>query len=112
MKISSREVQEVTVLDLSGDFSRRETYVSVRERVRGLLADDKKKILINLAGLERMDSGGLATLVEAFVSTRKQDGALKLVNVSDRIRKLLTLTKLVSLFEIHDTEEQALASFQ
>lgn len=110
--IKMRETQGVAVLELRGAFTLPEDYACLRAQVKELLAAEKKKILVDMAGLSSIDSGGIGTLVEALVSIRKWGGELKLVHVSEKIKKPFLLTNLATFFEMHASEEEALASFQ
>lgn len=111
LSIKIREIQGVTVLELEGDFTLPSGYASLRERIKQLLADQRKKIVIDLARVAKIDSGGLGVLVEALVSVRKWSGELKLAHVSEQVRKLFLLTNLETFFEMYPTEEEARASF-
>lgn len=112
LKINIRESQGVTILDLSGDFTSPQAYTGVREQVKQLLSTGQAKLIINLAEVRQLDSGGLGTLVEAATSVRKRARELRLANAPEKIKRVFILTNLASFFEMHDTEEQALASFR
>lgn len=112
MSVNVREVRAVTVLDLSGDFVSPEGYELLRDRVKQLLADDQKQILVNLANVKFMDSGGLGTLLESLISTRKQGGELKLASLNERVQRLLEITRLKAAFDIYANEQEAIASFK
>ena len=109
--IKTRESQGVAVLELRGALTLPEDYACLRAQVKELLATQKKKILMDMAKLDVIDSGGLGTLVEALVSIRKWGGELKLVHVEEKIKKPFLLTNLATFFEMHGSEEEALASF-
>lgn len=112
MNINIRETQGVTLLELSGHFIAPEGCESVRKQVKQLLTTNQKNILLDLAKVTVIDSGGLGTLVESLVSTRRWGGELKLVNVTEKIRKPFVLTRLVTFFEMYENEAEALASFK
>lgn len=110
--IAAREVQGVTVLDLSGGLVLGEDCDRLVKEVKQLLKANKKHILLNLGKVDRLDSSGLGALAEVQFSMRKRGGQLRLVNVTERIRQLLSVTKLASYFEIAGSEEEAVASFK
>lgn len=110
MTISSREVNGVTVLDLSGRLVLGEGTSVLRDTIRDILAKGKKRILINLEKVPYIDSSGLGELTTCFTSTRRQDGQLKLVNLSPKVHGLLQITKLNTVFEVFDNEAAALKS--
>lgn len=112
MKINSKEVLGATVLELSGSFTEPEGYALVRHQVKQLLAVGRNRILLDLAKVSEIDSGGLGTLVEAQVSIRRRNGQMKLANLTPRVRKPFELTRLVSFFEMHESPDQALADFK
>ena len=112
LSINAREVQAVTVLDLSGDFMSPEGHESLREHVKQLLARNKKHILLHLANVGQIDSGGLGTLVQVVVSSGKQGGKVKLLNPSAVIQVALEMTGLIRMLDVYPTEPEALASFK
>jgi len=99
-------------VDLSGRITQGEASVAVRDVIKDLLSKGNKKILLNLAEVNFIDSSGIGVLVSSFSTVRSQGGELKLVNPSKRIRDLLQITKLYSLFDVKDDETTALGSFQ
>ena len=109
--IHEREVGDVTVLDLSGKITIGEGSVQLREAVRGLLERGKKQVLINLGGVDYVDSSGIGELVSCFTTTKNQGGQLKLLNLTKKIRDLLQITKLLTVFETFDDEAEAIRSF-
>lgn len=112
LRIVTREANGVTVIDLSGKIILGDdSSGALRERIKQLLAQNKKKILINLAQVNFIDSAGVGTLVSAYTSTRAQDGDLKLVNVTKRFQETLQVTRLLTVFEVYGSETEALASF-
>lgn len=112
MKISSRESNGVSVLDLNGPLVLGDGTVALREQIRGLLAKGSKLILLNLKGVPYIDSCGIGELVSSFTSVRRQGGDLKLVNLEKRVHGILQITKLHTVFEVYDNEAKALQSFQ
>jgi len=111
MDIKERVVGGVSVLDLSGKIVLGEGDGQIRDRIKDLLADGQRKILLNLGEVNYIDSAGLGALISSYTTTKRQGGQLKLVNLTKRIQDLLAITKLITVFETYDNEGQALASF-
>jgi len=112
LTIASREVDGVTVLDLSGRITLGEGSVQLREAVRDLIAKGQKSILLNLEEVNYIDSSGLGELVSAFTTSKNQDATLKLLKLTQKVHDLLQLTKLYTVFEVFDDEAKAIASFR
>jgi len=104
-------VSGVIVLDLRGRIVLGPETEALRERVRRLLEAGHTRIVLNLEEVNYMDSSGLSTLVSSFTSVRMQGGELKLLNLTKRIRDLLLITKLSTVFEVYDSLEAARRSF-
>src|SRR5258707_14995660 len=100
MKVSTRQVDGVTILDLSGRITLGEGSVTLRDTVRDLLAKGQKKILMNLGDVNYIDSSGIAELVSAFTTVRNQVGELKLLNLTKKVHNLLQITKLYTVFDV------------
>ncbi len=83
----------------------------LKDKVQSLLQQDRRQILIDLASVSYVDSAGLGELVQAYATTKNRGGALKLVNVTKRLKDLLVVTKLLTVFDTFDDEASALASF-
>ena len=111
LQSSTRQVEGVTIVDLSGRITLGESSV-VRDVVNDLMSKGNKKILLNLVDVNFIDSSGIGVLVSGFTSVRSQSGELKLLNPTKRIRDLLQITKLHSLFDVKDDEATAVASFR
>ena len=111
MDIKERVVSGVSVLDLSGKIVLGEGDGQIRDRIKDLLADGQKRILLNLGDVNYIDSAGLGALISSYTTTKRQGGQLKLVNLTKRIHDLLAITKLITVFDTYDNEAQALASF-
>jgi anti-sigma B factor antagonist len=111
MTASTRVVGGVTIVDLSGRIVLGEGSAGVRDLVRELISEGIRKILLNLRNVDYVDSSGLGELVCAFTSMRSHGGELKLLHVTRRVRSLLQITKLISIFEITDDEAASLDSF-
>ena len=99
-------------MDLSGRITLGEASVVVRDVINDLMGKGNKKILLNLVKVDYIDSSGIGVLVSGFSTVRGQGGELKLVNLSKRIRDLLHITKLYSLFDVKDDEAASVASFR
>ncbi|MBI4462251.1 MAG: STAS domain-containing protein [Acidobacteria bacterium] len=112
IKVSKRDVGGVVVLDLSGRITLGEPSAHLRETLRQLLGQGQKKILLNLAEVAYIDSSGLGELVSGFTTVKNQGGQLKLLNLTKKVNDLLQVTKLYTVFEVHDNEASAVQSFQ
>ena len=111
MKASTRQVDGVTIVDLSGRITLGEGSVVLRDTVKDLLGKGQKKILLNLGDVSYIDSSGIGELVSAFTSVRNQGGQLKLLHLTKKVHDLLQITKLYTVFEVFDDEATAIASF-
>ena len=111
MQITERSIGEVTVLDLQGKLTMEDGAELLRDKVASVVFQGRSKILLNLAGVAYVDSGGLGVLVRCSLGARKANGAVKLANLTSRITDLLTITKLLTVFDTFDSEEKGLASF-
>jgi anti-sigma B factor antagonist len=111
MTVSERPVGSVTILDVVGDVKLDEGAGQLRDKVRSLLQQGRTKLLVNLAGVPYIDSAGLGELVQAYAVAGRSGGALKLVSATKRLRDLLVITKLATVFEMFDDESVALNSF-
>jgi anti-sigma B factor antagonist len=108
---SSREAGGVTVLDLEGRITLGEGSALLRELIRGQLSGGHTKILINLAGINYIDSSGLGELVSGYRAVKGRGGEMKLMNLNKKVSDLLQITKLYTVFDIHNNEAEAVASF-
>ena len=111
VKISTRQVDGVTVLDMSGRITLGEGSVQLRDAVRDLLSKGQKHILLNLGDVTYIDSSGIGELVSAFTTVKNQGGELKLLNLTKKVHDLLQITKLYTVFDIKDDEATAIKSF-
>ncbi|HKP11074.1 MAG TPA: STAS domain-containing protein [Blastocatellia bacterium] len=111
LTINQRQAGDVTILDLSGKITIGEGSVQLREAVRGLLESGNKKILLNLGDVSYVDSSGIGELVSSYTTTSNNGGHLKLLNLTKKIQDLLQITKLLTVFQVYDSEQDALASF-
>ena len=112
LKITKRQNKNVTILDLSGKIQIGESSTELRTSLRGLAQEGEKNILLNLADVSQIDSSGLGEFVGGSASLRRNGGEIKLLNLSERVNDLMTLTKLLTVFEIYENEEVAVNSFQ
>ena len=112
MKVSSRQVNGVTVVDMMGRITLGEGSVVLRDTIRDLLGKGEKKILLNLGNVTYIDSSGIGELVSAFTSVRNQGGELKLLNLTKKAHDLLQITKLYTVFDIRDDETAAVGAFK
>jgi anti-sigma B factor antagonist len=107
LKITSREMDDVAVLDLDGRIVLGEESSTLRETVKGLLAAGRKKIVLNLSNVTQIDSSGLGTLVAAHSSAKAAGASLRLCNLGARFNELLQVTKLYTVFDVSDNEADA-----
>lgn len=112
LTIASRQVDGVTVLDLSGRITLGEGSVQLRDAVRDLIGKGHKDILVNLEDVNYIDSSGLGELVSAYTTARNQSAKLKLLKLTKKVHDLLQLTKLYTVFDIYDDEASAIGSFK
>ena len=110
MDTKVRQVDGVTVLDLSGKITLGEASGKLRSAVQDALGSSKK-ILLNLADVNYIDSAGLGELVSAFTTVKNAGGELKLLNLTKKVRDLLVITKLLTVFDVKDNEQEAIHSF-
>jgi anti-sigma B factor antagonist len=112
MQIAEREVGAVTILDLSGKITLGEGDTLLRDKLHSLLHRSKKSVLLNLGDISYVDSAGLGALVGAYTTVTREGGSLKLVNVTKKLQDLLSITKLLTVFESFDSEDEALRSYK
>jgi anti-sigma B factor antagonist len=111
LKIETREVAHVTILDITGRIVLGEEIGDLRDAVRTLIAEGKKKIILNLVGVDYIDSSGVGELVGSFTTVRNAGGELKLLNLTQKVHDVLYVTKLYTVFDIKDDEFTAVRSF-
>jgi len=112
LKILERQAGDITVLDMEGRITIGEGSVALRSAVRRLLEEGKKNILLNLAGVGYIDSSGIGELVSSYTAINKEGGQLKLLSLTQKLQDLLTITKLLTVFDAYDTEADALSNFK
>ncbi|WP_419806975.1 STAS domain-containing protein [Terriglobus sp.] len=111
MKVSTRQVDGVTILDLSGRITLGEGSVTLRDAIRDLINKGEKHMLVNLGDVSYIDSSGLGELVSAYTSVKNAGGELKLLNLTKKVHDLLQITKLYTVFDVKDDEASAVGSF-
>jgi len=111
MHITERKTHDITVLDLDGRLTIGEGAELLRDKVASVVFQGHSKVVLNLARVPYIDSGGLGELVRCSVSAQKAQGAVKLIGLTSRVIDLLTITKLIAVFDTFDTEQEAIASF-
>ncbi|OFV91042.1 MAG: anti-anti-sigma factor [Acidobacteria bacterium RIFCSPLOWO2_12_FULL_65_11] len=111
MHIDERTVGDVMVLDLKGKITLGEGDELLKDKVNSLVNQGHKKILLNLGGVPYVDSAGLGEIVRTYTTVSRQGGSLKLLNLTKRITDLLSITKLLTVFETYDSEDDAVKSF-
>jgi anti-sigma B factor antagonist len=111
MKVTTRQIDGVTILDLSGRITLGEGSVQLRDAIRDLLSKGSKLILLNLADVNYIDSSGIGELVSAFTTVKNQGGELKLLNLTKKVHDLLQITKLYTVFDVKDDEAGAVKAF-
>jgi len=112
LEVNERQAGDVTILDMSGAVRIGEGSIELRDAIRGLADGGKKKILLNLAGVNYVDSSGIGELIANYTTVSRQGGQLKLLNLTEKIRNLLVITKLLTVFDSFDNEAEALKSFE
>ena len=111
MQIEERDTGGVKVLDLKGKITLGEGDELLKDKINSLVNQGVRKILLNLEGVPYMDSAGLGEVVRTYTTVSRQGGSLKLLNVTKRISDLLSITKLLTVFETFDNEGEAIRSF-
>lgn len=111
VKLTTRQVGDVTVIDASGRITLGEGSTAFREKIKELVASGNDKILINMGDISYIDSSGIGELVSGYTTTTNAGGMLKLLNLGKRVQDLLQITKLYTVFETFDDEAAAIRSF-
>lgn len=109
--INERRVEDVTILDLKGRERIRGVTIAMHESIRCLTREGKIQVLLDLAWVKHIDSGGLGELVSSHVTLQEKGGALKLMHMTESVHQLMTVSKLLTVFDVYDDEPEALASF-
>ena len=111
VKLTNRQVGDVTVIDVAGRITLGEGSSTLRDALRDLVKQDRKKILLNLKDVTYIDSSGIGELVSAYTTITNQGGHLKLLGLTHRVKDLLQITKLYTVFDVHEDEAHAVRSF-
>jgi len=111
VKLNTRKVGDVTVVDVSGRITLGEGSSALRDSLRELITQGEKKILLNLSEVSYIDSSGIGELVSGFTSVANAGGTLKLLGLTKRVKDLLQITKLYTVFDVHEEEAHAIRSF-
>ena len=111
LKLDVRKVNQVSIVDVGGKVTLGDGATELREAIRGMVSRGEKNILLNLAGVTYLDSSGIGVLVSSFATMRSQKGQIKLLNLTSRVKDLLLITKLYSVFEVFEDETTAVDSF-
>ena len=112
LNITTRSADGVTILDLGGSIQLGTSSSQLHQTLKTLVDGGERNVLINLAKVTSIDSSGLGSLIAGYATLEKNDGTLKLCNLSTRVIELMTITKLFTVFEIFDTEAEAVTSFE
>jgi anti-sigma B factor antagonist len=112
LDLKERQAGDVTILDLSGEVRIGDSSVALRDSIRNLADQGKKKVLLNLGGVKYIDSSGIGELIANYTTLKRGGGQLKLLNLTDRVQNLLVITKLLTVFDAYDNEAEALKSFE
>jgi anti-sigma B factor antagonist len=111
VKLTTRQVGDVTVVDVAGRITLGEGSSALRDLIKDMVGKGQKKILLNLGDVSYIDSSGIGELVSGFTTVTNGGGALKLLNLNKRVKDLLQITKLYTVFEVHEDEAAAIRSF-
>jgi anti-sigma B factor antagonist len=111
MELSRRDLGNVTVLDLSGRLTSTDGSGRLKDKVSSLIFEGHKNIVLNLANLSYVDSAGLGEMVACHTTAAKSGGAIKLAHTTGKMKDLLSITKLLTVFDAYDTEAQAVSAF-
>src|SRR5258707_4695554 len=112
LNMRERQAGDITVLDMDGKITIGEGSIALRSAIRRLLEEGQKKILLNLAGVGYIDSSGIGELVSSYTAIGKENAQLKLLNLTQKLQDLLAITRLLTVFDVYESEEEALASFK
>ncbi len=112
LKIEERRAGDVMILDSKGNITIGEGSVTLRNAIRQLVKKGKKKILLNLAEVNYIDSSGIGDLVSGYMTVTREGGELKLLNINRKIQDLMAITKLLTVFDIYEDEVSALKSYK
>lgn len=111
LKIGTRRSGSVVIIDLEGQIRIGETNIDLHKTIQDMVASGERKVLLNLAAVTHIDSSGLGELVGGHATLEKNDGEMKLLNLTERVSELMMITKLLTVFEVFEDEAEAVASF-
>jgi len=111
VKLNTRQIGDVSVVDVAGRITLGEGSSALRDTLREMVSKGQKKVLLNLGEVSYIDSSGIGELVSAFTTVTNGGGQLKLLNLTKRVKDLLQITKLYTVFDVHDSEVTAIRSF-
>jgi anti-sigma B factor antagonist len=111
VKLSTRQVSDIVVMDVSGRITLGESSTAMRDAIRALTEQGNKKVLLNLGGLIQIDSSGLGELVSGYTTMVHLGGALKLLGLTKQVKQVMQITKIYNLFEVYEDEAEAVRSF-
>lgn len=111
LSISERQVRDVAIVDLEGKITLGESNRQLHGAIRRLVSEQKERIILNLAKVTTIDSSGLGEIVAAYSTVAANGGSLKLINLSDKVTDIMTITKLYTVFDIYGTETEGIDSF-
>jgi anti-sigma B factor antagonist len=112
LKITDHQVRDVIVLDIDGDLRIGESCIALHNAIGRLLKEGHNQILLNLAGVAYIDSSGLGEIIASHVALNKNGGQIKLIHLTQRVRELMAITKLLTVFDAYEIESEALNSFE
>ncbi len=111
MEIVCRERDFIAILDIQGEIGLYSA-PEIKDKIQGFISENKCNVIINLGEVSYIDSSGIGALISSLSSLKKSNGGMKIINVLSTVRKVFELTKLVSFFEIYDSEDEAIAKFK
>jgi anti-sigma B factor antagonist len=112
LNIKQRQAGDVSILDLDGEVRIGDSATALRGAIRKLVAEGNTRILLNLGGVKYIDSSGIGELIANYTTVGRSGGQLKLLNLTEKVQDLLVITKLLTVFDVYDTEAEALSSFK
>ena len=112
LNINKRQAGDVAIIDLDGEVRIGDSATALRGAIREIVAAGNQKILLNLAGVRYIDSSGIGELIANYTTVGRTGGQLKLLNLTEKVQDLLVITKLLTVFDVYDTESEALSSFK
>ena len=111
MKIEKRKKGDVVILDLKGKILIGDGIDDLRDSINNIIKENETKVLLNFADVPYLDSTGLGEVVRSYTSIKKSGGTIKIINLTNKVRDLLSVTKLITVFDTFEVEDEAIASF-